>query len=159
MKTNEAYCGSSMCRNGCTSMLNFGEPCAHYPIKTPMQELIEQLKEERDGFLKLPPHSNIQERTENCFGSCIEIAERMLEKEKEVMVEFAQDFEVSMNPYGGRTIQPDELFDETFRAEKTAKDVVCSECGSEDEVQISIEGGWKMYCKNCCPVRNAKTPF
>jgi hypothetical protein len=40
-------------------------------MKTPMQELIEQLKEERDGFLKLPPHSNIQERTENCFGSCI----------------------------------------------------------------------------------------
>jgi hypothetical protein len=55
-------------------------------MKTPMQELIEQLKEERDGFLKLPPHSNIQERTENCFGSCIEIAERMLEKEKEVIV-------------------------------------------------------------------------
>jgi hypothetical protein len=51
-------------------------------MKTPIQELIEQLKEERDGFLKLPPHSNIQERTENCFGSCIEIAERMLEKEK-----------------------------------------------------------------------------
>ena len=50
-----------------------------------MQELIEQLKEERDGFLKLPPHSNIQERTENCFGSCIEIAERMLQKEEEVI--------------------------------------------------------------------------
>jgi hypothetical protein len=58
-------------------------------MKTAMQELIEQLKEERDGFLKLPPHSNIQERTENCFGSCIEIAERMLQKEKEQMVDFA----------------------------------------------------------------------
>lgn len=58
-------------------------------MKTPIQELIEQLKEERDGFMKLPPHSNIQERTENCFGSCIEIAERMLEKEKDTMVEFA----------------------------------------------------------------------
>ena len=55
-------------------------------MKTPIQELIEQLKEERDGFLKLPPHSNIQERTENCFGSCIEIAERMLEKEKEAIM-------------------------------------------------------------------------
>ena len=55
-------------------------------MKTPIQELIEQIKEERDGFLKLPPHSNIQERTENCFGSCIEIAERMLEKEKEQIV-------------------------------------------------------------------------
>ena len=55
--------------------------------KTPMQELIEQLKEERDGFMKLPPYSNIQERTANCFGSCIEIAERMLEKEKEVIMD------------------------------------------------------------------------
>lgn len=55
-------------------------------MKTPIMELIEQLKEERDGFLKLPPHSNIQERTENCFGSCIEIAERMLEKEKETIM-------------------------------------------------------------------------
>jgi len=59
-------------------------------MKTPMQELIEQLKEERDGFLKLPPHSNIQERTENCFGSCIEIAERMLQKEKDVMCDFVE---------------------------------------------------------------------
>ena len=59
-------------------------------MKTPMQELIEQLKEERDDFLKLPPHSNIQERTENCFGSCIEIAERMLEKEKEVAQQYAE---------------------------------------------------------------------
>lgn len=25
-------CGSSMCRNGCTSMLNFNEPCAHMPF-------------------------------------------------------------------------------------------------------------------------------
>ena len=62
-------------------------------MKTPIQELIEQIKEERDGFLKLPPHSNIQERTENCFGSCIEIAERMLEKEKEQMCEFAWEYE------------------------------------------------------------------
>ena len=53
-------------------------------MKTPIQELIEQLKEERDGFLELPILCSIQERTENCFGSCIEIAERMLEKEKEV---------------------------------------------------------------------------
>jgi hypothetical protein len=61
-------------------------------MKTAMQELIEQLKEERDGFLKLPPHSNIQERTKNCFGSCIEIAERMLEKEKEQMDNVAGDW-------------------------------------------------------------------
>ena len=26
-------CGSSMCRNGCTSMMNFNEPCAHFKPK------------------------------------------------------------------------------------------------------------------------------
>jgi len=31
MNTN--YCGSSMCKNGCLSMLKFDEPCAHHPIK------------------------------------------------------------------------------------------------------------------------------
>jgi hypothetical protein len=56
-------------------------------MKTPIQELIEQLKEERDGFMSLPPHSNIQDRTANCFGSCIEIAERMLEKEKQMIID------------------------------------------------------------------------
>ena len=95
------------------------------------------------------------------FGSARQILiskiKEMLEKEKEVMVEFAQDFEVSIHPHRGRTIQPDELFDETFSGEEESKDVVCSECGSEDEVQISAWHSWKMYCKNCCPVRNAKT--
>jgi hypothetical protein len=66
-------------------------------MKTPIQELIEQLKEERDGFMNLPPYSNIQERTANCFGSCIEIAERMLEKEKEFVTNFAMDYVSSGN--------------------------------------------------------------
>ena len=84
-------------------------------MKTPMQELIEQLKEERDGFLKLPPHSNIQERTENCFGSCIEIAERMLEKEKEVIENAYWD--------GGQWVptvgsQCEEYYNETFNTEE-----------------------------------------
>jgi hypothetical protein len=70
-------------------------------MKTAMQELIEQLKEERDGFLKLPPHSNIQERTENCFGSCIEIAERMLQKEKEQIIEAHIDGQVEGTLMGG----------------------------------------------------------
>ena len=41
--------------------------------------------------MSLPPHSNIQERTANCFGSCIEIAERMLEKEKEAIIDAWMD--------------------------------------------------------------------
>jgi hypothetical protein len=82
-----------------------------------MQELIEQLKEERDGFLKLPPHSNIQERTENCFGSCIEIAERMLEKEKDVIIEA---FHEGMRCQGwdpNRGIA-EEYYNETFNTEE-----------------------------------------
>jgi hypothetical protein len=67
-------------------------------MKTPIQKLIEQLKEERDGFMNLPPHSNIQERTENCFGSCIEIAERMLDVEKDTFIAFGD--EVSYLNYG-----------------------------------------------------------
>jgi len=27
-------CGGSMCRNGCSSMLNFDEPCAHFTGET-----------------------------------------------------------------------------------------------------------------------------
>jgi hypothetical protein len=69
-------------------------------MKTPIQELIEQLKEERDGFMNLPPHSNIQERTENCFGSCIEIAERMLDVEKDTFIAFGD--EVSYLNYGDK---------------------------------------------------------
>ena len=50
---------------------------------TPMQELIEQLKEERDlhGY----------ERGLH-YETAIELAESMLEKEKEVMVDFAYKF-------------------------------------------------------------------
>jgi hypothetical protein len=84
-------------------------------MKTAMQELIEQLKEERDGFLKLPPHSNIQERTENCFGSCIEIAERMLQKEKEQMCQFADEFAIEcINFHHEKTMSQEKFFDLTF---------------------------------------------
>ena len=51
--------------------------------KTPMQELIEQLKEEKDlhGYEK-----------QGYFETAIELAEQMLKKEKEVMVDFAYKF-------------------------------------------------------------------
>ena len=52
-------------------------------MKTPMQELIEQLKEEKDlhGYEK-----------QGYFETAIELAEQMLKKEKEVMVDFAYKF-------------------------------------------------------------------
>jgi hypothetical protein len=93
-------------------------------MKTPMQELIEQLKEERDGFLKLPPHSNIQERTENCFGSCIEIAERMLKKEKDVMCDFVEYCDEANRNYQEteeswcEDLTIDDMFDKRFNTKE-----------------------------------------
>jgi hypothetical protein len=85
-------------------------------MKTPMQELIEQLKEERDGFMSLPPHSNIQERTANCFGSCIEIAERMLKKEKEVMCQFQSDGQ--RTDFFVKYEDNDDCFEQTFNTKE-----------------------------------------
>lgn len=42
MKTTDDYCGSSMCRNGCASMLNFNEPCAHIPIENNLNQKTEK---------------------------------------------------------------------------------------------------------------------
>jgi hypothetical protein len=82
-------------------------------MKTAIQELIEQLKEERDGFLKLPPHSNIQERTENCFGSCIEIAQRMLQKEREQIID--AHFEGQNDETDGCSLDiSEQYYNETF---------------------------------------------
>ena len=74
-------------------------------MKTSMQELIEQLKEERDlhGYEK-----------QGYFETAIELAEAMLEKEEEVMCEFAtaytaQDqFKLSSKDY----------YDETFKTKE-----------------------------------------
>lgn len=74
-------------------------------MKTPMQELIEQLKEERDlhGYEK-----------QGYFETAIELAEAMLEKEEEMMCEFAtaytaQDqFKLSSKDY----------YDETFKTKE-----------------------------------------
>ena len=88
-------------------------------MKTPIQELIEQLKEERDGFMKLPPHSNIQDRTWNCFGSCIEIAERMLDKEKEAMCQFSDEFAIEcINFHHEKTMSQEQFFNLTFKTKE-----------------------------------------
>ena len=72
-------------------------------MKTPMQELIEQLKEERDlhGY----------ERGLH-YETAIELAEAMLEKEKEVMMEFATDYERECRVNLERSIR--KCWDETF---------------------------------------------
>jgi len=72
-------------------------------MKTPIQELIEQLKEERDlhGY----------ERGLH-YETAIEFAESMLEKEKEVMQDFATDYERECRINLERSIE--KCWDETF---------------------------------------------
>ena len=76
-------------------------------MKTPMQELIEQLKEERDlhgydrGFI---------------YETAIELAEAMLEKEKEVMCEFAKLYDDDLS--NGIIRTREDLFNETFKTKE-----------------------------------------
>ena len=73
-------------------------------MKTPIQELIEQLKEEKDlhgydrGFI---------------YEEVIELAESLLEKEKEVMCEFADDYQRNCFQKSA-----DDYFKETFNTKE-----------------------------------------
>ena len=73
-------------------------------MKTPIQELIEQLKEERDlhGY----------ERGLH-YETAIELAEAMLEKEEEVMCEFADDYQRNCFQKSA-----DDYFKETFKTKE-----------------------------------------
>ena len=73
-------------------------------MKTPMQELIEQLKEERDlhGY----------ERGLH-YETAIELAEAMLEKEEEVMCEFADDYQRNCFQKSA-----DDYYNETFNTKE-----------------------------------------
>ena len=76
-------------------------------MKTPMQELVEQLKEERDlhGY----------ERGLH-YETAIELAEAMLEKEEEVMCEFAKLYDDDLS--NGIIRTREDLFNETFNTKE-----------------------------------------
>ena len=76
-------------------------------MKTPMQEHIEWLKKEKDehGYEKHP-----------YFECAIEHAESMLEKEKEVMQDFATDYERECRINLERSIE--KCWDETFKTKE-----------------------------------------
>ena len=81
-------------------------------MRTPMQELIEQLKEERDlhGY----------ERGLH-YETAIELAEAMLEKEKEVMQEFAlSSFRQIKNNMVVKSAQMivEEQYNQTFKTKE-----------------------------------------
>ena len=76
-------------------------------MKTPMQELIDRLKEERDlhGY----------DRGLH-YETAIELAEGMLEKEKEVMCEFAKLYDDDLS--NGIIRTREDLFNETFKTKE-----------------------------------------
>ena len=80
-------------------------------MKTPMQEHIEWLKKEWEklesvGQLGVALH----------IGDCIEHAEAMLEEEREVMMEFATDYERECRINLERNIE--KCWDETFNTKE-----------------------------------------
>jgi formyltetrahydrofolate synthetase len=81
---------------------------------TPIQELIEKLKEEAQ-FISDDDH--LEDRMwRNGMREAIEIAESMLEKEKEVMCEFAWEYERECRINLERSIE--KCWYETFKTEE-----------------------------------------
>ena len=86
-------------------------------MKTPMQELIEQLKKEAQF---ISDNDHIEDRMwRNGLREAIEIAESMLEKEKEVMCEFAEYTRKCGFLSDQRGLMTtEELYDQTFNTKE-----------------------------------------
>ena len=83
-------------------------------MRTPMQEHIERLKKEQESGLWSNDEFHL-------ISECIDHAEAMLEKEKEVMCKFAEKListkgPTYINKYGGISLEETtpEFFDKTF---------------------------------------------
>ena len=77
-------------------------------MKTPMQELIEQMWE-------IAKYGDSYE-----VAPCIEAAEAMLEKEKEVMCNFTADYTTlwEFQPLCGQVISIQDYYNETFKTKE-----------------------------------------
>jgi len=76
-------------------------------MKTPMQELIKELKDLQES---LDPYG---------LHDAIEFAESMLEKEKEVMCEFADEFaRECINYHHEKTMSEEKFFELTYGGNK-----------------------------------------
>lgn len=117
-------------------------------MNTPLQELLERVQEYRDAETSPIVVSRLN-------SVCVDIL-GMLQKEKEVIMDAWMDDRFPLDKEWVKKCA-EQYYNETFKSVPQENNVVCSECGSEYEVQISVEHNWKMYCNNCCPVRNAKT--
>jgi hypothetical protein len=83
-------------------------------MKTPMQEHIEWLKKEHEQILKLGSENEIL-----LIEDCIKNAESLLEKEKEVMCEFADEFAIEcINFHHEKTMSQEQFFNLTFKTKE-----------------------------------------
>jgi hypothetical protein len=80
-------------------------------MKTPMQELIEKLDKAIGSGINTPSTWSYVD----AIQSVRDIAERMLEKEKEVMCQFADDFAIEcINFHHEKTMSPERFYELTY---------------------------------------------
>lgn len=85
-------------------------------MKTPIQELIEQLKKEAQF---ISDNDHIEDRMwRNGMREAIERAESLLEKEKDLFCQFAKIYDDDLSRGIMRKVQ--DAFDETFRNNESA---------------------------------------
>ena len=76
-------------------------------MKTPMQELI--------TAIRLVKHSEINEQAWEAYDYVIDIAESLLEKEKEEMCQFAFDFAIEcIDFHHATTMSPERFYELTY---------------------------------------------
>lgn len=84
-------------------------------MNTPMQELIQRLKQEQELILKLGG-----ENERMLIDDCIELAEAMLEKEKEVIMDAHKDgaFHTDWDENTSVIENAQDYYNETFNTKK-----------------------------------------
>ena len=86
-------------------------------MKTPMQELIDILINERNQFIKMNPNQPIMDVGVKIFDVAISNAESMLEKEKEVMCGFGENVRGAMLK-SDKHRTTEEVYNETFKTKE-----------------------------------------
>ena len=80
-------------------------------MKTPMQELI--------TAIRLTKYSEINEQAWEAYDYVIDIAESLLEKEKEMMCQFADEFAIEcINFHHEKTMSQEQFFNLTFNTKE-----------------------------------------
>ena len=83
-------------------------------MKTPMQDLIEKLKSQRERQISLMTNQLMIDTVDAVFTYAIENAELMLEKEKQVIIDTHLDAYIDMNMAFRGADRADEYYAKTF---------------------------------------------